>query len=71
MTIIDQMPDGQVIWFGWKEDQDIDELREIEELSEKGKILLTKTRLSSFIAELNASGKFDEKTQYILGEKVT
>lgn len=69
LTIIDQMPGSQVIWFGWKGNQDIDELQEIEELSKKGKVLLTKARLSSFIAELNASGKFDEKTQYISGER--
>ena len=60
LTIIDQMPDGQVIWFGWKGNQDIDELREIEELSKKGKVLLTKGKLSSFVAELNASGKYND-----------
>lgn len=68
LTIIDQMPDYQVIWFGWPEKHNIPELNEIEELAEKGKILITKARLSSLIAELNTSGRLSDATKDFLDE---
>ncbi|SMC50951.1 hypothetical protein SAMN02746065_103117 [Desulfocicer vacuolatum DSM 3385] len=68
LAVIDQMPDKHVIWFGWDENHNLPELKEVEDLAEQGKILLTKTKLSSLVAELNATGKLRDPSQYLLGE---
>jgi hypothetical protein len=68
LTVIDQMPDRHVIWCSWEENYNIPELKEVEDLAEQGNILLTKTKLSSIVAELNATGRLVDHSQYLLGE---
>ncbi|MGD9733677.1 MAG: hypothetical protein AB7U45_15990 [Desulfamplus sp.] len=68
LTVIDQMPDRHVVWFGWDENHNLSELKEVEDLAKQEKILLTKIKLSSLIAELNATERLGNSSQYLLGE---
>jgi hypothetical protein len=59
LSLVDQMPNGHIIWFKHGESLAQPESDELNELASSGKILLSTKSLSSLVTELNTTGNLD------------